>query len=1109
MTADFSIIGGSELVIISAENNEKLIKEVSRLITFIDRIPDCSLVDVAYTCSLMRGESVLALVASSVQDLRDRLSSARNRLESGTVTRLKDKSGTYYFRDHLLGEGKGKLAFVFPGAISFYPDMLRDLVVLHPECRAPFDELEEALAGESGFTPSNFIFPPAPYYRHDADIFSSGAYSQALVATYAGCAAMSRLLFASGLKPDGVVGCGGGDLAAVMISGATTATTSRSERVKALRDIYKIVSKAVDNKGLPKIVMVTAMVRHEEDLNAVLASFPKKTVYLVCDFSPKMKTLAIEPDFEETAMKAFANAGIRILRLELDKPFNTPNCAPIVPAIKKFATDYMKQKSVCEVYSCASADKLPDSPRAARKDLAERWAKSVLFAQTIRKMYEDGYKVFVEVGPRGIMTGAVEETLSGRQFAAVALNSIHRRSLLQVQHALAQLAALGAGVDISGFFVRRRAKQLDFDATLSMEFRTVIERKLSRSFPKMTLLGEPVATGVAYTGEPTQRGSRAAERAAAKAARESSRLQFAAGTSDPLISDAPPTESIPGVSYEFTKLFRISEAPFIADFAYGVSQLSYSDPNLRGLVLLPIPLAVEIMAETAQRVVPNRVLVRIEDFICRRRVAFSKGELKLTVKAERVSPADPSTAAVKVQIRDDTPDAQFTWPLMEANFIMSAERLEPTSADVEPLAHPRSVHWSGRDIYPSKLGFGSRLRGIVFAESWAESGINYQVEVPSSSGSVTFTLMPSWTINPLLLQIVTSGFMLWRCHEKFTGAFSFPFRFRRLELKGSTPKEGTRLNCYLRLTGVTPRSHLCDITVTGGNGNVVMEIDGWEEITERVPKNFCDMVLQPATSFISDCVPPEVFGDPGTDVASAVITDVPYPMFERNEELWLKILSNVVLNAPERREAAKMKGSVARRTEWLFGRIAVKEAVRRYLKNFHQARWSYADVQIWPNENGKPQAIGAWGDNLTSKLDVAIAHTSQFVIALAAANAKIGVDVESISRNLSEEFTYGVFSPEELEHATKAANASQAIIRFWCAKEAVSKALGTGIRYSPKEMVVTNYLPDSGNVTMRLTGAWLEVFKNFTGRDIPVSTRIVKDHALAFSFIPASLFNED
>ena len=73
----------------------------------------------------------------------------------------------------------------------------------------------------------------------------------------------------------------------------------------------------------------------------------------------------------------------------------------------------------------------------------------------------------------------------------------------------------------------------------------------------------------------------------------------------------------------------------------------------------------------------------------------------------------------------------------------------------------------------------------------------------------------------------------------------------------------------------------------------------------------------------------------------------------------------------------------------------------------------------------------------------------------------------------------------------------------------ISKALGTGIRYSPKEMVITAYLPESGDITMRLTGAWVEVFKNFTGRDIAVSSRVMRDHALAFCFIPALLFNED
>jgi phosphopantetheine--protein transferase-like protein len=311
----------------------------------------------------------------------------------------------------------------------------------------------------------------------------------------------------------------------------------------------------------------------------------------------------------------------------------------------------------------------------------------------------------------------------------------------------------------------------------------------------------------------------------------------------------------------------------------------------------------------------------------------------------------------------------------------------------------------------------------------------------------------------------------------------------------------------MRLTGVTPKSHICDITVTDGNGKELISVSGWEELTERVPGEYRELMMQPAMTFLTDTMPPGFIGDPATDVATAFITDVPYPIFERNEELWLKMLSRVILSASERRDFAEMKGSTSRRVEWLFGRVAAKEAVRRFLKDFYQARWSDADVQIWADDSGKPHALGAWSDFLATKLDIAIAHTAQFVVAIAAANARVGVDVESVSRDLSEEFTAGVFTPDELELAAQAPNVSQTIIRFWCAKEAVSKALGTGIRYSPREMVVSNYHASSGLLTVRLLGAWAEAFKNLKGRGINVTVGTMRDHALAFCFIPASLFD--
>ena len=501
----------TELVVVRAADDRALVGEMTRLVEFLDRVPDVSLADVAYTCSLSRGGSVIAIIADDVPALRTRLFSARSRLECGTPARLRDKSGTYYFREHLLGEGKGKLAFMFPGVMSYYPDMMRDLAITYPECRSAFDELEEALVEESGeFVPSSFVFPPAPYYRHDADIFSSGAYAQALVSTYAACAALVRLLRNGGVVPHGVVGFAGGDLAAVICSGAAGVKPPRPERVRVLREIYKLVDKAVDHAGLPKVAMISVLLRHEGEIDGLIGSFPSGKVVLALDFSPRQKTYAVAADYEDEAMRAFAAAGVRAVKLALNRPFNTPMCEKFVPFIRRFSIGWIRREPFCDVYSCASAGLITGGLKAARDDTAGRWARPVRFGETVRRMHDDGYRVFLEVGPRGLMTSAVSDALRGREHTAIALDSIHRRGILQMQHAVAQLVALGAEMDISSVFFRsRKVRKLDFDSAISLEVRKDAEMKLSRSFPRLTLLSfDPSSEREAFMAESGGRGAK-------------------------------------------------------------------------------------------------------------------------------------------------------------------------------------------------------------------------------------------------------------------------------------------------------------------------------------------------------------------------------------------------------------------------------------------------------------------------------------------------------------------------------------------------------------------------------------------------------------------------
>jgi acyl transferase domain-containing protein len=303
--------------------------------------------------------------------------------------------------------------------------------------------------------------------------------------------------------------------------------------------------------------MFTLLHRHPGEVEALVSSFPPGKVDLVVDFSPRRKTYAVAKDFEEEALAAFAAADIRYVRLDLDRPFNTPKCPSLIPVVRKFADRRMRHSASIDVYSCATASLAPSRLRRAREDTAERWAKPVLFAETIRKMHADGYRVFLEVGPRGLMSAAISDTLRGEEHAAIALDSIHRSTTLQIRHAMGQLATLGVELDISGLYERRGAKKVDFDSTISLEVRRTSEMRLSRAFPRLTLLTDGVALADSYAmTEPKGRGGKAARRAAVMAQQARRQRRFDFGALNPLISDADTLEASPGVSVSITKVFR-------------------------------------------------------------------------------------------------------------------------------------------------------------------------------------------------------------------------------------------------------------------------------------------------------------------------------------------------------------------------------------------------------------------------------------------------------------------------------------------------------------------------------------------------------------------------
>jgi acyl transferase domain-containing protein len=99
------------------------------------------------------------------------------------------------------------------------------------------------------------------------------------------------------------------------------------------------------------------------------------------------------------------------------------------------------------VFSNTLAAPYPCDPAAVPTLLAEHLLRPVEFVRQIEAMYESGARIFVEVGPRSVVTGLVRRILGERPHLAVATDVRNHSCLLQLHHLLAQLA--GHGVQVS------------------------------------------------------------------------------------------------------------------------------------------------------------------------------------------------------------------------------------------------------------------------------------------------------------------------------------------------------------------------------------------------------------------------------------------------------------------------------------------------------------------------------------------------------------------------------------------------------------------------------------------------------------------------------------
>ncbi len=397
--------------------------------------------------------STLAIVATSLDDLRQKLDVAAAMLQSGS-TRGHDPRGIYFSNSQTRRQ-EDRIAFLFPGQGSQYPNMLAQLAMMFPEVRAEFDEAEKILAGKLDKPLGKFIFPPSAFSPEEEQRTKESLTRTEVAQPAIGAASlgMLRLLTRFGVQADLCAGHSYGDYVALRAAGALSSTDLirlSYERGRAICDATERMRGAM--AAIETDYETAANVLDE--LDGVIAANRN---------SPKQTVLSGTEQGIADALECFEKHGIRGRRIPVACAFHSPLVAAAAEPFARFLRQIDFKVPQYPVYANTTGSLYPNNPAELVEVLSRHLASPVCFSDEIEAMYAAGARIFVEVGPQSVLTALVDQILGERPHLAVASDVKGRPGLLQLQHLLGRLLVEGVPVQLERLYEGRGLRRLDLD----------------------------------------------------------------------------------------------------------------------------------------------------------------------------------------------------------------------------------------------------------------------------------------------------------------------------------------------------------------------------------------------------------------------------------------------------------------------------------------------------------------------------------------------------------------------------------------------------------------------------------------------------------------------
>jgi len=387
---------------------------------------------------------------------------------------------------------------------------------------------------------------------------------------------------------------------------------------------------------------------------------------------------------------------------------------------------------------------------------------------------------------------------------------------------------------------------------------------------------------------------------------------------------------------------------------------------------------------------------------------------------------------------------------------------------------------------------GPSFRGVASVDRVGTNGAEATLRTSSTARLFQSNSTPTFLSGPLLVDAAGQVLGFWAANCLDRAPVVFPMGFDSMYLYDRRIEQQEQATCRVQIMELLESGLRANFDLVDGSGHVLLRILGWEVRRFDLPERFFSFRLAPAKAFASVPWPKPLQRLSNPERFECCRVEFPADFMEADAGIWRECLAHLVLSQEERQTWRDLGRSEQRRTEWLLGRLAAKDAVRLLLRERHGLSLYPADIEIMAGNNGQPVVRVKCGSRIASTPIVSIAHSGGTAVAIATDDPNcsgLGIDIE-LDGGDGEVLETAGFSAEErtLLSSLDTSAKNEWLIRLWCAKEAVAKALRSGMQEGPGDLLVQHIDLETGMVNLTISNRLAQRLPEFQGRAFTAGT---------------------